>query len=290
MNQATYPMNCHNNSVNSKTNNQAFLPWRHLNSKDYANYVYKWCKLVKINRGIPNDWGNWGIQDVHCAGMKCAILEITNDLVLVEGVEQVGPNQAVQSTTLPIYVWSRYLRPFKRLLIPRLVQWTHFYDHPYLERKYLKIGPPSHDQDFEIVQGTFMTDLEHSNFHQILDARGYAKYVYKWGELVTFGRGNISDTGNWGMQEQFFNFRHDLFVVLSVRASFVLITKAATYRDAIAEDPFFQPFWTWSRLLRLYTRLEFPRSCDWNHPWEPEKPSAPQAGYHKFSGPQNEEE
>ena len=121
-------------------------------------------------------------------------------------------------------------------------------------------------------------------------ARDYAKYVYKWGELVKFGRGKISDTSHWGLQDQFFNFHLDLFVVLSVRAQFVLITKASLYRNAITEDPYFEPFWTWSRLLRLHTRLEFPRSCDFHHPWEPSRPTTPPFGYYRFAGPQNREE
>ena len=121
-------------------------------------------------------------------------------------------------------------------------------------------------------------------------ASDYAQFVYKWGKLVKFGNGKISETGHWGLRDQYFNSPNDLFVVLSVRAQFVLITKASLYQNAIADDPSFEPFWAWSRLLRLHTQLEFPRWCDWHHPWEPRRPSLPPFGYYRFSGPQNMEE
>ena len=285
--QAPYPIICHSNTVEPRDQNNHAMPWRYLTSKDYANYIYKWCKLVRINEGIGNDWGSWGVQ-VDGAGMLCVVLEVDTDYVLVEGAEQIGPNQAIQSTSDPAYVWSRYLRPVMRLQIPRLVQWGHVFDDRYNEKNYLKIGPAQNDQDMVLVQGIFQDDL--SNFHQILVARDYAKYVYKWGELVMFGNGKISETGHWGMQDQFFNFRHDLFVVLSVRAQFVLITRASLHQNAIAEEPNFEPFWIWSRVLRLRSRLEFPRACDWYHPWEPRRPSLPPFGYYRFFGPQNKEE
>ena len=50
-----------------------------------------------------------------------------------------------------------------------------------------------------------MIKLEHSNFHQTVDARGYDKYTLQWGELETIGQENILDTGNWDMHEQLFN-------------------------------------------------------------------------------------
>ena len=289
MEQAPYPIICHSTTVEPRDQNNHAMPWRYLNSRDYANYIYKWCKLVRINEGVGNDWGSWGVQ-VDGAGMLCIVLEVETDYVLVEGAEQIGPNQAIQSTSDPAYVWSRYLRPVKGLQIPRLVQWTHVLDDRYHEKNYLKIGPAQNNQDTELVHGVFSADLEQSNFHQILMGRDYAKYVYKWGELVTFGRGKISETGYWGLQDQFFNFRHDKFVVLSVRAQFVLITRASIYRNAITEEPDFEPFWTWSRVLRLHSRLEFPRACDWHHPWEPQRPALPPFGYYRFSGPQNKEE
>ena len=288
MAQAPGPVICHYNTVEPRSQNNNSMPWRYLDSRDYANYIHKWCKLVRINQGNPDDWGNWGVQ-IDGAGMLCVVLEVTNDYVLIEGAEQIGPNQAIQSISDPAIVWSRYLRPILRLHIPRLVQWTHVLDDRYHEKNYLKLGPAQNNQDMELVQGTFHVELEKSNFHQILAARDYAKFVYKWGELVKFGKGKISETGHWGLQDQFFNFRHDLFVVLSARAQFVLITRTSLHQNAITEEPNFESFWVWSRVLRLHTRLEFPRTCDWFHPWEPQTPTTPAIEY-RFSGPQNQEE
>ena len=241
MAQAPYPIICHYNTVEPKSQHKISMPRKYLTSRDYAHYIYKCCKLVKINQGVPNDWVSWGVQ-VDGAGMLCAVLEVETDYVLIEGVQQIGPNQAIQTIHNPTYVWSRYLRPIQRLQIPRLVQWSHVLDDRHYEKDYLKIGSAQNNQDTELVHGTFHKELEQSNFHQILVARDYAKYVYKWGELVKFGRGKISDTSHWGLQDQFFNFHLDLFVVLSVRAQFVLITKASLYQNAITEDPYFEPF------------------------------------------------
>ena len=294
--QAPNSFNCHYNSVQLRTQNQPFMPWKHLNSKNYASYIYKWYKLVKINKGDPNELGNWGVQftvlDSMYSELSLEVLEIQSDYVIVQGVEQIGPNQAIQSTTVPVIVWSRFLRPEKALEFPRLIQWTHEYEDCHVMLgKYLKIEPTSigQDQNWSIVQGAFGVELENTNFHQILDPRDFAQFLYKWGELVNFGTGEISEIGNWGLKNENFNFQHEFFVVLCWRATFVLVKKALVYQDnAIAEDPNSEPFWAWSRLLRLYTKLVFPRSMDgnWNHPWEPTRPIAPPAGYYQFKGPQ----
>ena len=218
------------------------------------------------------------------------MLGISDDYVLIQGVEQVGDHHAIRPTTDPAYVWSRYLRPIERHEVPLLVQWTHIYDDIFTEKNYLKLEPAINSQNLEIVEGVFGNDLKTSNFHQILGARDYAKYVYKWGQLVEFSKGKIDETGNWGLHQQFFNFHRNLFMVLSTKGDYVLVTKASLYQNGIAKDPNFQPMWTWSRFLRLHSRLEFPRASDWSHPWEPEKPQEPPFGYYRFIGPSNKEE
>lgn len=289
MAQAPYPLICHNNSVETREQHQPFIPWRHLSSKDYAQYIYKWCKIVKINQGDFNEWGNWGIQ-LDGAGNYSIVLEVVDDYVLVQGVELLGEIQALRPDTEPALVWSRYLRPVQKYEVPLIVRWTHFLDDQYIEVNYLRIEPATNNQDFDLIEGTFGNELANSNFHQILGARDYAKYLYKWGQLLKFGDGTITEVGNWGINQQIFNFADSVFIVLSVKTRYVLVSKAIMVEDGIATDPNFVPIWTWSRLLRLHTRLEFPRVSDWQHPWEPQRPPRPAFGYYQFKGPENKEE
>ena len=200
-----------------------------------------------------------------------------------------GAVQAIRACTNPLYVWSRYLRPELKFEVPLSVSWSHVFDDRYIEGSYLKIEPGNFLQDFDIISGVFHDDLRHSNFHQILTARNYAKCIYKWGELINFGKGTINETGNWGLQNQGFNLVNDLFIVLGFRTRYVLVTKAIVVDNAIARDPNFHPMWVWSRFLRLWSRLEFPRICDWHHQWEPQV-QVPENGYFKINHPQNKEE
>ena len=57
-----YPHPCHYQSVDLKVPHQPLIPWKHLNSRDYAQFLYKWYKIVRINRGDSNEWGNWGTE------------------------------------------------------------------------------------------------------------------------------------------------------------------------------------------------------------------------------------
>ena len=289
---APYPALCHYQSVTHYSPHTGFEPWKNLNSHDYAKYIYKQYSLVEVKNGNPGCWGDWG-STAPGAGPDnvFAVLDFHQDYVLIKGVDLFlhGNDQAVlQEDAPPVFVWSRYLRKHTQHVTPLLLNWHH-----YLERQpnqfLQEIRPNAVINSFQIVQ----TPFAHDSWHMILDAYAYAKFVYKWGEIVQFGRGSQDEMGNWGFQGFIggnANFVNQRSVVLSKKESFVLIQKAIVINGAIGLDSFHDPVWVWSRYLRIQTGLRHPRKLDWYHPWEPQQGLPPPNGYIYIRRPLNDEE
>ena len=287
-----YPAVCHHQSIASYLPNMPLQPWKHLNSHEYAKWVYKHYRLVQVKRGNPDQWGDWG-STAPGAGPEnvYAVLDFHQDYVLIKGVDLIsqGNDQVVlQEEAPPVNVWSRYLRKHTEHVTPLLLNWQHHLEsqpNQFLQ----EIRPSAVINSFQIV----CTPFAHTNWHMILNAYDYAKFVYKWGETVRFGNGTQDEIGNWGFQGFpgangfFLNQRS---VVLSQRESFVLIQRAVFMDGAIGLDTGHDPIWVWSRYLRIRTGLTHPRKLHWHHPWEPQAIPPPPNGYICVRRPMNKEE
>jgi len=282
---------CHYTSVENVNDSPVFIPRLHLTSYECAPYLYKWCGLVQIHYGDKEEWGNWGTMlDGAGAEFFYKVLDFEDDYVLVCAAELVGEDQAVfaQPEEGCAWVWSRYLRSYRRNAFPLQLDWHHPNEEQVTTANFHQLGPNDDYHNMIIISGAF--PFQNNNWHQILDANCYSKFLYKWGLTVVYGiTGNMFELGNWGMMGDFHDnqFSH---VILGQKPNYVLIRRALVDGEAIEDDRDFEPFWVWSRLLRIERFHTFPRRCEWSHSWEPLEPLAPPNGYFHFLRPLNHEE
>ena len=286
----SYPAQCHQNTVVPFSANVLFQPWKHLNSFDYAKYIYKHFKLVEVKLGSPQHWGDWGSNAPGAGpGNVYEVLDLHDDYVLINGVELFaeGHDQAVlPDDAPPAYVWSRYLRSHTEHVRPLLLNWQHHLERQSTPRQHGRLRPTNVSHSHAIV----LTAFRHNYWHMILNANHYAKFIYKWGKTAVFGRGAQDEIGNWGFLGAQPDFLNQTFVVLSQENSFVLVNRAIVIEGAIGIDSFHDPVWIWSRFLRIQSVVAFPRKINWNHVWEPQRQPPPPNGYTYLRPPLNLEE
>ena len=285
---APFPALCHYNSVAIQSPNGPFHPWKHMNSNNYAKYIYKHYNLVEINLGNWEQWGEWGSMAPGAGpGHVYEVLDYENDYVLINGIDLVGEDEEaiLPDDALPAFVWSRYIRCYRDHRIPLLLDWQHHLEQQVQAVNYLRLNPPEESHNAFIVSSAF-----HHNWHQILNANQYAKFIYKWGHTVRFGTGSEGEIGNWGFQAAQWHFANQSYAVLSQEDNYVLVIQAIVINEAVGVDFDHPPLWVWSKFLRVHKRLSFPRRINWNHAWEPHPPMPPPFGYFYLCRPENKEE
>ena len=303
--------------------NTDFQPWggqipidyhRVLCDGEFAKFLKKHCYLVRIEIGEGNlsDWGEWGLPGNPMPQSRYGEIVGTHPrdssyLLLQESFYENG--SIAQSTADPIYVWSRYLRPFIIRLIPANSTWTHLFEQevlPYPGDDHHQHIHGRFDQDnvtYPInrarnVLGNLLVPIEFQ-WHRILNATDLACCFYKWAECVNIKVGSIDDEGDWGVVASHFVAR-DLgggtyFRVLRQKPKYLLL-QHCEYDQAdgsITNREDFVPIWVWSKFCRSAVIRDFPRE----HPWvsyqfgiEPTIPQEPAGGYELWEAPPNVEE
>ena len=285
-----------------------------LGDREYAKFLKKHCWLVRveIGEGEVSEWGEWGIPGSPMPQSRYAEIVGTHPqdssyLLIQESFYDMG--SVAQSTADPIYVWSRYLRPFIVRLIPANSTWTHLFEQevlPYPGDDHHQHIHGRWDQDsvtYPInrtrnAMGSLLVPIE-LQWHRILIATDLACCFYKWAECVTIKVGSIDDAGDWGVVASHFVAR-DLgggtyFRVLRQKPKYLLL-QACEYNQAdgsLVNREDFTPIWVWSKFCRSAVIRDFPRE----HPWvsaipgiEPSLPQEPAGGYQLYEAPPNVEE
>ena len=271
---------CHYYSVEQLDADDWFIPLLHLNSYDFARYLYKWYSgnggLVQIHYGDREEWGNWGVMiNPDVAELFFNVLDFEDDYVLVCAATLVGEDQAVLVQPDAVsWVWSRYLRSYRNNSIPLQLDWHHPRERQVSTADFVSFPCLDDSHQQIIISGAFHP--EHHNWHQIFDANSYAKFLYKWGRIVYIGAGTMTELGNWGIEDD----GQTKFIVLAQNSNNVLIRRTRVVEQAIVDDDLFAPMWCWSRLLRVERVLPYPRRSEWSHSFEPQRSIAqPNAHY-----------
>ena len=285
-----------------------------LGDREYAKFLKKHCWLVKveIGEGEVSEWGEWGIPGSPMPQSRYAEIVGTHPqdssyLLIQESFYDMG--SVALSTADPIYVWSRYLRPFINRLIPANSNWTHPIEQevlPYPGDEHHQHIHGRWDQDnvtYPINRarnalGALLVPIE-LQWHRILNATDLACCFYKWAECVRIKVGSIDDAGDWGVISSHFVARDlggaRLYRVLRQKPKYLLLQECehdpADGSLNNREDS--TPIWVWSKFCRSALIRDFPRE----HPWaslqagiEPTLPQEPADGYQIFEAPPNVEE
>ena len=303
--------------------NTDFLSWQGqipidyhkiLNDREFTKFLKKHCYLVRIEvgEGELSQWGEWGLPGNPRPQSRYAEIVGTHPqdssyLLIQHCFYEDG--MISQSAAEPVYVWSRYLRPFIFRLIPANSSWTHPFEQevlPYPGDDHHQHIHGRRDQDnitYPInrarnAQGAFLVPIE-DQWHRILNTTDLACCYYKWAECVRIKVGSINDAGDWGVISSNFVARDlgggRLFRVLRQKPKYLLLQECE-YNHAdgsLKNNEAFAPIWVWSKFCRSAVVRDFPRE----HPWvsnrfgiELNLPQEPADGYQIHEAPPNVEE
>ena len=282
--------------------------------REFAKFLKKhvWLVKVEIGEGDLSSWGEWGLPRSPMPQSRYAEIVGTHPqdssyLLIQESFYDMG--SVAQSPADPIYVWSRYLRPFIFRLIPANSTWTHPFeleDLPYPGDDHHQHIHGRWDQDNVIfpinrarnAQGALLVPIE-LQWHRILNATDLACCFYKWAECVRIKVGSINDAGDWGVVSSHFVARDlggaRLYRVLRQKPKYLLLQECEhdPAEGSLNNRYDSTPIWVWSKFCRSALIRDFLREHPWVSPQlgiEPTLPQEPADGYQLYEAPPNVEE